>query len=66
VWGLSTGLVSALIAIAPAALQRGARLPLSAGGGLLVVAVLAAGLLSSVLATRAALRAPLVAALRSE
>ena len=66
VWGLSTGLVSALIAIAPAALQRGARLPLSAGGGLLVVAVLAAGLLSSVVATRAALRAPLVAALRSE
>jgi putative ABC transport system permease protein len=66
VWGLSTGLVSALIAIAPAALQRGARLPLSAGGGLLVVAVLAGGLLSSVVATRAALRAPLVAALRSE
>ncbi len=66
IWGLSAGLVSALIAIAPAALQRGARLPVSAGGGLLLVAVLAAGLLSSIVATRAALRAPLIAALRSE
>ena len=52
--------------IAPAALERGARLPLTAGGWLLLLAVLAAGLVSSVIATRAALRAPLVGALRAE
>jgi putative ABC transport system permease protein len=65
-WGLVTGAVSALVAIAPAAIERGARLPVSPGGWLLLLAVLAAGLLSSLMATRAALRAPLVAALRSE
>jgi ABC-type lipoprotein release transport system permease subunit len=64
--GLLVGAVSALIAIAPAALERGARLPLTSGGWLLLLAVLAAGLLSSIVATRAAVRAPLVGALRSE
>jgi ABC-type lipoprotein release transport system permease subunit len=64
--GLAAGALSAFIAIAPAAIERGARLPITAGGGLLLIAVLAAGLLSSVLATRAALRMPLVASLRSE
>jgi putative ABC transport system permease protein len=65
-WGLAAGAISALVAIAPAALERGARLPLTAGGWSLLVAVLVAGLVSSVIATRAALRAPLIAALRAE
>jgi hypothetical protein len=47
-------------------LERGGRLPEAAGAGLLVIAVFTAGLLSSILATRAALRAPLLEALRAE
>ena len=65
-WGLAAGALSALVAIAPTALERGARLPLSAGGWSLLVAVLGAGLVSSLIATRAALRAPLIGALRAE
>jgi ABC-type antimicrobial peptide transport system permease subunit len=65
-WGLIAGAASALVAIAPAAAERGARVPISVNGSLLLLAVLAAGLVSSIVATRAALRAPLVAALRSE
>jgi hypothetical protein len=65
-WGLAAGALSALVAVAPAALERGARLPLTTGGWLLLLAVLGAGLVSSLIATRAALRAPLVAALRTE
>ncbi len=66
IWGLAAGTLSAIVAIAPAALERGARLPLTPSGAALILAVLAAGLLSSALATRAALGWPLVAALRSE
>jgi hypothetical protein len=47
-------------------MERGARVPLTAASALLVGAVLAAGLLSSALATRFAVRMPLVGALRSE
>jgi putative ABC transport system permease protein len=65
-WGLAVGALSAFVAIAPAAIERGARLPLTTGGWLLLLAVLAAGLVSSVIATRAALRAPLISALRAE
>jgi ABC-type antimicrobial peptide transport system permease subunit len=65
-WGLAVGALSAFVAITPAAIERGARLPVTAGGGLLLLAVLAAGLVSSIVATRAALRAPLVAALKAE
>jgi hypothetical protein len=65
-WGLAAGALSALIAIAPAAIERGARIPLTTGGWLLLLAVLTAGLVSSLIATRAALRAPLVGALRAE
>ena len=65
-WGLAVGALSAFVAIAPAAIERGARLPLTTGGWLLLLAVLAAGLVSSVIATRAALRAPLIGALRAE
>jgi hypothetical protein len=64
--GLLVGAISALVAIAPAAFERGVRVPLTTGGWALLLAVLAAGLLSSIVATRAAIRAPLVAALRSE
>jgi ABC-type antimicrobial peptide transport system permease subunit len=65
-WGLAAGALSAVVAVTPAALERGARLPLTAGGWSLLVAVLAAGLVSSLIATRAALRTSLVGALRSE
>ncbi len=64
-WGLAIGTACALIAITPAAAEHGGRLPVTSSGWL-VVAVFAAGLLSSVIATRAALRTPLLAALRSE
>ena len=66
VCGVGLGAVSAAVAIGPAAMARGARLPISPGGLLLLAAVLVAGLLSSLLATRIALKAPLVAALRTE
>jgi hypothetical protein len=65
-WGLAAGALCAGVAIAPVVLQRGGRWPAAAGVGLLLIAVCAAGLLSSVLATRAALRAPLLEALRAE
>jgi putative ABC transport system permease protein len=65
-WGLTLGTVCALVAIAPAVLERGGRLPTTWTGGLLMVAVFLAGLVSSMIATRAALRAPLLSALRSE
>jgi len=58
--------VSALTAILPPAMERGARLPVTSGGMILLLAVLAAGLVSSFIATRAAVREPLVGALRSE
>jgi ABC-type antimicrobial peptide transport system permease subunit len=64
--GLLVGAVCALLAIAPAVAERGGRVPLTAGGALLVGAVLLTGVLSSLLATRAATRAPLLEALRSE
>ena len=63
--GLITGTICALIAIAPALADRGGRLP----GGLLLVllsGVLAAGLVTSLVATITALRSPLLSALRSE
>ena len=65
-WGLVIGIVSALVAIAPAALERGGRPPATDALGLLLFVVFLAGLLSSVVATRAALRTPLLQALRSE
>jgi hypothetical protein len=64
-WGLVIGALCALVAIAPAVAERGGRLPV-AGGALLLVAVLAAGLLSSFVATRVALGGSLLSALRSE
>jgi len=64
--GLLVGAVSAFIAIAPAAVERGVRLPIGVGGLALLLAVVGAGLLSSVIATRAAWRESLLGALRSE
>mgnify|MGYP001578301102 CR=1 FL=1 len=63
--GLLVGALSAVVAIAPAVLERGGRLPGVALGALLV-AVVASALLSSFLATRVAVREPLLAALRAE
>lgn len=63
--GLGCGTVSALVAIAPALAARGGILPFPTIG-LLVAAVTAAGLLSSLAGSLAVLRSPLVAALRSE
>jgi len=63
--GLVTGAACALLAIAPALADRGGRLP----GTLLMVllgGVLAAGLITSLIATITALRSPLLSALRSE
>jgi len=65
VFGLGTGTVSALIAIAPALAERGGSVsPLSLA--LLLTTVLAAGLLGSLLAVRAAIRSPLLESLRAE
>ncbi len=63
--GLGAGTVCALIAIAPAWLERGGQFPVASLGGLLL-AVAIAGLLSSLAATVVAVRSPLLAALRSE
>jgi ABC-type antimicrobial peptide transport system permease subunit len=64
--GLGAGAISAALAIAPAVAERGSRLPFTGGSALLLIAVLVTGLLSSVLAMRAATRMPLLASLRSE
>ena len=65
VFGLAAGTVCALFAIAPAWIDRGGRLPLDTLIWLLL-GVLGTGLLASIGATVAALRSPLLAALRTE
>ncbi|HET9468198.1 MAG TPA: FtsX-like permease family protein, partial [Vicinamibacterales bacterium] len=65
VCGLAVGTICAVVAIAPAFLDRGSRLPIDTVGWLLL-GVLGTGLLASVGATVAALRSPLLAALRNE
>jgi ABC-type antimicrobial peptide transport system permease subunit len=63
--GLGTGTLTALIAITPALLARGGSFsPTSLG--LLLLAVLATGLIASLLAVREAVRSPLLEALRAE
>lgn len=65
VLGLAAGTVCALLAILPAVAVQGGRFP--AGSlSLLLGAVLATGVAASLAATRAALRSPVLAALRSE
>jgi ABC-type lipoprotein release transport system permease subunit len=64
--GLIAGAACAALAITPAVLERGGRLPLTSGGVLLLFAVFATGLLSSLAATGAATRSPLLESLRSD
>ena len=64
--GLAAGAVCAGLAIAPAIAERGGRVPLTSGGALLLFAVFMTGLLSSIVATRTAIRGPLLESLRSE
>jgi ABC-type antimicrobial peptide transport system permease subunit len=63
--GLLAGVVCATIAIAPAWLGRGGTLP-GSGLALLLAGVVVAGLLSSFVATRAALSGEMLGSLRSE
>ena len=63
--GLVTGSVCALLAIAPVFFSRHAQLP-GISLGLLLLAVLISGLTASIIATWAALRSPLLPALRAE
>ncbi len=63
--GLATGAACALLAIAPAVSVRGGRLPVISLGVLLAL-VLLTGIAASLAATAAALRSPLLDALRSE
>ena len=63
--GLAVGFVCALLAIAPVLLERGGRLP-NVSLGLLLLAVLLSGAIASLVATLAALRSPLLPALRAE
>jgi len=63
--GLVTGALCALLAIAPVFIERGGRLP-NISLGVLLLGVLISGLIASLLATWAALRSPLLPALRAE
>jgi putative ABC transport system permease protein len=65
-WGLAVGTVCALVAVSPALSERGGWPLAATGAWWLLVAVFVSGLLSSILATRAALRTPLLGALRAE
>jgi hypothetical protein len=65
VWGLAAGTLCALLAVVPAIAEHGGRFPWTAILGLLV-AVLGAGLVSSIAATAMAVRLPLLASLRAE
>jgi ABC-type lipoprotein release transport system permease subunit len=65
VCGLAVGFICALLAIAPVLFERGARLP-NLSLGLLLLAVLLSGAIASLVGTLAALRSPLLPALRAE
>ena len=64
--GLVAGALCAAIAIAPAVVERGGRMPLTAAGSLLIFAVFVTGLLSSLLATRVVTGSPLVESFRAD
>jgi putative ABC transport system permease protein len=64
-WGSGTGVVCALISIAPALYSRGDSLPLLMVA-LVLIPVLIAGILASLAAVIAVFRSPLLPALRSE
>ena len=63
--GLAVGFVCALLAIAPVLFERGGKGP-NISLGLLLLAILVSGAIASLVATIAALRSPLLPALRSE
>ena len=63
--GLSAGVIPALVAVAPAMHSSSAPIPWASIGGSML-AIMVCGLASALLATWAALRAPLLAALRNE
>jgi ABC-type antimicrobial peptide transport system permease subunit len=63
--GLLTGVLCALLAIIPALVARGGRLS-AVSLGLLLLAVLLTGFAASLVAVRAAVRSPLLPALRAE
>jgi ABC-type lipoprotein release transport system permease subunit len=65
-FGLAVGVACALIAIAPAALDRGGALPTGTSTWTLLAAIFATGAIASVLATRTAMRTHLLGALRAE
>ena len=64
--GLAFGAVCALVAITPAVVDRGGRLPSETGALLLLLAVFMTGAVASFGATRAAVRARLLDGLRAE
>ena len=64
--GMVSGAFAAGLAIAPAIIERGGRLPLTGGNLVLFAAVIAAGLVSSLVAVRVATRGSLLSSLRSE
>jgi ABC-type antimicrobial peptide transport system permease subunit len=63
--GTAMGAVCALVAIAPAFMERGGHLP-NPSLGLLLLAVPLAGMIASLAAVRAVTRAPLIETLRAE
>jgi putative ABC transport system permease protein len=63
--GLLSGVLCALLAITPALMARGGHLSV-ASLGLLLLAILLTGLAASLIAVRAAVRAPVLPALRAE
>jgi ABC-type lipoprotein release transport system permease subunit len=63
--GLATGVVCALLAVAPVIQARGGQIPFVSLGALLL-AVIVSGMLASLVATVAALRSPLLPSLRAE
>jgi len=63
--GLAVGFVCAMLAIAPVLFERGGKGP-NISLGLLLLAILISGATASLIATVAALRSPLLPALRSE
>jgi hypothetical protein len=64
--GLLVGGACAWVAVAPALIERGASAPIGLGGLVLLLAMLASGLVSALVATRATIGTPLLESLRSE
>lgn len=63
--GLGAGVLAALLAIAPALVERGGTLPFTSLA-LILAGVWLTGLVASIVAVRVVVRAPLLEALRSE